>query len=71
MVQFLPNPDLVGDLSHWHFDTFVIEWRQDFAWFDEGTVQFLLDRMGEVVEMQIDVPNDDLWFHELEFEKKP
>jgi CubicO group peptidase (beta-lactamase class C family) len=70
VVAFIPNPDLVGDLTHWHYDTFVIEWRQDFAWFDEGTVQFLLDATGEVVEMKIDVPNDDLWFYELEFKKK-
>lgn len=70
VVAFIPNPDLVGDLTHRHFDTFVIEWRQDFAWFDEGTVQFLLDPNGDVVEMKIDVPNDDLWFYELEFKKK-
>jgi CubicO group peptidase (beta-lactamase class C family) len=70
VVSFIPNPDLVGDLTHRHFDTFVIEWRQDFAWFDEGTVQFLLDPAGDVVEMKIDVPNDDFWFYELEFKKK-
>ncbi len=70
VVSFIPNPDLVGDLSHRHFDTFVIEWRQEFAWFNEGTVQFLLDRNGKVVEMKIDVPNYDLWFYELEFKKK-
>lgn len=69
VVSFLPNPDLVGDLTHYHFDTFVIEWRRDFAWFDEGTVQFLLDTSGAVREMKIDVPNEDLWFHELEFKK--
>lgn len=70
VVSFLPNPDLVGDLTHHHFDTFIIEWRQDFAWFDEGTVQFLLDPSGKVTEMKIDVPNNDLWFYELEFKKK-
>jgi CubicO group peptidase (beta-lactamase class C family) len=70
VVSFIPNPDLVGDLTHRHFDTFVIRWRQDFAWFDEGTVQFLLGPAGDVVEMKIDVPNNDLWFYELEFKKK-
>ncbi|UCF21739.1 MAG: serine hydrolase [Gemmatimonadota bacterium] len=70
VVRFLANPDLVGDLEHWHFDTFVIEWRREFAWFNEGTVQFLLDPMGRVTEMKIDVPNKDLWFYELEFKKK-
>lgn len=70
VVSFLPNPDLVGDLTHYHYDAFVIEWRRDFAWFDEGTVQFLLDTSGAVSEMKIDVPNEDLWFHELEFKRK-
>jgi hypothetical protein len=69
-VSFQPNPDLVGDLSHWHYDTFVIEWRKQFAWFGKGTVQFLMDARGEVAEMKIDVPNEDLWFTELEFKKK-
>ena len=71
VVSFRPNPDLVGDLSHWHYDTFVIEWRKQFAWFGKGTVQFLMDARGEVAEMKIDVPNEDLWFTELEFKKKP
>ncbi len=70
VVAFQPNPDLVGDLSHWHYDTFVIEWRKQFAWFDKGTVQFVMDASGEVVEMKIDVPNDDFWFTELEFKKR-
>ena len=38
---------------------------------DEGTqrwmrASFELDPMGDVEEMKLDVPNDDLWFHELE-----
>jgi len=70
VVQFLPNPDLIGDLTHWHYDTFVIKWQKEFAWFDEGTVQFILDKSGKITEMKIDVPNEDLWFTELEFKKK-
>jgi CubicO group peptidase (beta-lactamase class C family) len=69
VLKLLPNPDLVGDLTHWHYDTFQVEWREQFAWFGRGTVQFLLDAGGEVAEMKIDVPNDDLWFTELEFKK--
>ncbi len=71
VVQFLPNPDLTGDLSHWHFDTFLVRWRQRFPWFGGGTVQFLMDDAGKVVEMKIDVPNEDFWFTELEFKRKP
>lgn len=70
VVQFQPAPDLIGDLEHWHFDTFLIRWRKDFAWFGEGTVQFLLDKYGQAIEMKIDVPNDDFWFTELEFKKR-
>ncbi len=69
VLKFHPNPDLTGDLTHWHYDTFQVEWRKQFAWFGRGTVQFLLDAGGEVAEMKIDVPNDDLWFTELEFKK--
>ncbi len=70
VVALKPNPDLVGDLSHWHYDTFVITWRQNFPWFGKGKVQFLLGENGNVVEMKMDIPNHDFWFTELEFKKK-
>jgi CubicO group peptidase (beta-lactamase class C family) len=70
VLRLLPNPDLVADLTHWHFDTFEVDWRKEFSWFDKGHVQFILNHQGEVVEMKIDVPNDDFWFTELEFKKK-
>lgn len=70
VVQFLPTPDLKGDLIHWHYDTFQVKWRKQFAWFDEGWVQFLMDAGGKVIEMKVDVPNNDLWFTELEFKRK-
>jgi hypothetical protein len=70
VLTLLPNPDLVGDLSHWHYDTFVIEWRKKFPWFGSGKVQFVLDQNARVAEMKIDVPNEDFWFTELEFKKE-
>ncbi len=70
VVRLLPNPDLTGDLRHWHFDTFEVAWRHRFPWFDKGTVQFVMDAMGNVVEMKMDVPNEDFWFTELELKKK-
>ena len=69
VVAFLPNPDLVGELTHWHYDTFVITWRKKFPWFGSGKVQFVLDQNAGVREMKIDVPNEDFWFTELEFIK--
>jgi CubicO group peptidase (beta-lactamase class C family) len=66
VLRLVPNPDLVADLEHLHYDTFVIRWRETFAWFGKGTATFLVDASGDVGEMKLDVPNDDLWFHELE-----
>lgn len=70
VLRLLPNPDLVADLEHLHLDTWVIRWRKELAWFGSGTAQFVLDATGKVTEMKLDVPNDDLWFHELEFLRK-
>lgn len=70
VLRLLPNKDLVADLSHLHYDTFLLDWRDEFAWFDKGTVQFVLDASGRVTGMKIDVPNDDFWFQELAFERK-
>jgi len=70
VLRLLPNPDLVADLTHLHHDTFLIEWRNTFAWFGTGAATFLLDPYGEVTEVRLDVPNDDLWFHELELIKR-
>lgn len=67
VLQFRPAAELVGDLRHLHYDTFIVEWRNRFPWFGQGTVQFILDVAGEPVEMKVDVPNEDFWFNELEF----
>ncbi|HEY6564083.1 MAG TPA: serine hydrolase, partial [Pirellulaceae bacterium] len=65
VLRLRPNPLFVADLEHLHFDTFVIRWRNSSAWFDEGTAHFVADARGDFVELKLDVPNDDLWFHEL------
>lgn len=70
VLRLLPNPELVADLTHLQYDTFLIEWRQPFPWFGKGVAQFLLDPAGEVVELKLDVPNQDLWFTELELKKR-
>jgi CubicO group peptidase (beta-lactamase class C family) len=70
VLRLLPNPDLVADLEHLHYDTFIIRWRTTLAWFGQGTATFVLDPMGAVDEMKLDVPNDDLWFHELEMKRR-
>lgn len=70
VLRLQPNRALVADLTHLHYDTFVIRWRQEFAWFDEGTAHFVADSRGKLVRLELDVPNDDLWFHELELRRK-
>lgn len=70
VLRLLPNDDLVADLEHLHLDTFLIRWRETFAWFGKGAATFVLDAAGEAVEIKLDVPNDDLWFYELEFKRK-
>jgi hypothetical protein len=70
VLRLLPNPDLVADLIHLHHDTFLLEWRDTFAWFGRGAATFLFDSFGEVTEVHLDVPNDDLWFYELELKRR-
>jgi CubicO group peptidase (beta-lactamase class C family) len=70
VLRLLPNPDLVADLTHLHHDTFLLEWRDTFAWFGRGATTFLFDSFGKVTELRLDVPNDDLWFHELELKRR-
>jgi CubicO group peptidase (beta-lactamase class C family) len=70
VLRLLPNPELVADLRHLQLDTFVIEWRRTWAWFESGVAQFVLDPAGKVTELKLDVPNQDLWFTELELKRQ-
>ncbi|HWS89892.1 MAG TPA: serine hydrolase [Pyrinomonadaceae bacterium] len=70
VVRLLPSPAYVGDLEHWHFDTFRIKWRESVVYpYPRGWVTFQLDAQGKVSEMKIDVPNPDFDFKELEFKR--
>ena len=72
VVRLLPSPAYVGDLEHWHFDTFRIKWRDSVVYpYPRGWVTFQLDHQGKVSEMKIDVPNPDFDFKELEFKRAP
>lgn len=72
VVRLLPSPMFVGDLEHWHFDTFRLKWRDSAVYpFPKGFATFTLDAHGKVAEMKIDVPNPDFDFNELEFKRKP
>ncbi len=66
--QFLPTPLFRGTMTHWHFDTFQLNWSTDMM-LPSGTVQFILNPEGKVDEMKIVVPNPDFYFEELKFLK--
>ncbi len=70
VLRLLPAAQLVADLTHLHHNVFRLEWREEFAWFGGGNANFILDANGEVGEIKLDVPNDDLWFYELELIRK-
>lgn len=71
VLRLVPSPNFVGDLEHWHFDTFRVAWRDSIVYpFPRGFVTFLLDSKGHVSEMKIDVPNPDFIFTELELKRK-
>lgn len=71
VLRLSSSPNFVGDLEHWHFDTFSIKWRSSIVYpFGRGFVTFTLDAAGKADEMKIDVPNPDFDFTELEFKRK-
>ncbi|MFK8162371.1 MAG: serine hydrolase [Lewinella sp.] len=64
-LHFANSPSLNATLSHWHYDTWKLEWNEPHAWFDFGTVQFLTDNRQRVSGLKFDVPNDDIFFEEF------
>ena len=66
VMRFLPSPNFVADLEHWHYDTWVIKWRPSVSYnFPRGFVTFTIDKSGKTDELKIDQPNNDFWFYEL------
>jgi CubicO group peptidase (beta-lactamase class C family) len=65
MIDFVKAPDLKARLTHWHDDTYRINWLRDQPWFDFGTVQIRKDNNGAPDELLFDVPNDDIFFEEI------
>jgi CubicO group peptidase (beta-lactamase class C family) len=71
VLRLAPASNFVGDLEHWHFDTFRLKWRETvvYPFAMKGFVTFTLGPDGKVSEMKIDVPNPDFDFKELEFKR--
>lgn len=70
-IKFEHTPDLTATLSHWHYDTWKMEWDHPevIAWFSFGTVKFETDNNSHVIGLSFDVPNDDFWFEEFNAKK--
>lgn len=70
VMRFLPSPNFVADLEHWHYDTFVIKWRPSVAYnFPRGFVTFTIDKNGKTDALIVDQPNNDFWFYELDLHR--
>ena len=64
-LSFEDAPGLSATLSHWHYNTYKINWDQTQAWFDWGTIQFVLNNDGFPYRLEFDVPNNDFFFEEI------
>lgn len=69
VLDFLPSDILIGDLSHWQYETFKIKLRHSPT-LPEGTVNFIIGTSGKIEQLKVDIPNPDFDFTELEFKKK-
>lgn len=54
-------------LDHWHYDVWKINWDDaaNLSWFEFGTLRFEIDNNLNVMGLDFDVPNNDIWFYEL------
>ena len=64
-IDFVHSPQLKARLSHWHNDTYKLEWIEEQAWFEFGTVQIQTNNSGQPSGLLFDVPNDDIFFEEI------
>lgn len=64
-LEFEHHPKLSATLTHWHYDTYKINWDENHGWFTFGTIKINSDNNQEVIGFDFDVPNDDIFFEEL------
>jgi CubicO group peptidase (beta-lactamase class C family) len=64
-LHFPHGPQLDAVLRHWHYDTYEIQWKQTHAWYDFGTLQFVVDNNRKLIGLEFDVPNEDIFFEEI------
>lgn len=69
-LQFLPTPTFRGELKHYQYDMFYIDWEDEFL--TRGWVKFDMNFNSDIKKMTFEVPNSpDFIFTELLFEKMP
>lgn len=69
-LHFEKAPLLTADLLPWNGDTWHLDWHDTHAWFDFGTVQFTKDNLGHAKGLEFFVPNGDIFFEEINAQKK-
>ncbi len=69
-LNFEGAPDLTAKLAHWHYNTFEIQWENEHAWFDFGTLGFITNTNNEITGLEFDVPNGDIFFDEIKAKKQ-
>jgi len=60
-IKFLPTPALVGDLTHWQYDTFIVRWHDPELRAD-AFITFYLDARGRITEAKMAPVSDDIDF---------
>ncbi len=63
-LLFPHTPSFTAKLSHWHYDTFRLDWVDPVM--SDGLLSFVIDSQGRVAEMRLDQMNLlDVYFSEL------
>ena len=68
-LNFIPTTIFEGELTHYQINTFSIRLK-DIPGLPEGTVNFTIAKNGKVHTMEVDIPNPDFDFTELDFVKE-
>lgn len=68
-IDFKPTALFKGTLSHWHLDTFQLNWSTQMM-LPSGEATFIINKNGNVEELRIVVDNPDFDFSELKLMKK-
>jgi len=64
--NFDHSPIFSGRIEHFHYNTFRLFWDKQ-SMLPTGSMNFILNDEGEIREVEVDCPNPDFDFKELEF----